>query len=132
MSVNTRRRLPLLIVAILLAACNGGTVDRHALENDSKAIDSLACEGALLANQVEHGATTDPFTRVHAGELETRASNFEDALSERPATPGMARAVRREAARAGRIAGLLRGLGTADPVGAIRLESRLQDEGSCA
>jgi hypothetical protein len=132
MSVNARRRLTLLIVAILLPACNGGTVDRHALENDSKAIDSLACEGALLANQVEHGATTGPFTRVHAGELEKRASNFDDALSERPTTPGIERAVRGEAARAGRIAGLLRELGAADPVGAVRLESRLQHEGSCA
>jgi hypothetical protein len=123
--------LALLVVAILLSACNGGKVDRHALENDSDAIDSLACEGALLANQVVHGATTGPFTRVHAGELATRASNFADALSERPTTPGIERAVRREAARAGRIAALLHELESAGP-SAAGLERELQQEGECA
>jgi hypothetical protein len=129
---NARSRLALLVVAILLPACNGGTVDRHALGNDSEAIDSLACEGALLAKQVEHGATTAPFTRIHAGELATRASNFEDALSERPTSPGIERAVRREAARAGRIAGLLSDLEDADSNRAARVEGRLHKEGGCA
>jgi hypothetical protein len=106
--IPTMRRLAVLVLLVpLVAACNGGTVDLHALSNDSDAIDSLACEGSLLANQVVHGASTSPFTRVHAGELSTRASNFEDALSSRPTTPGIERAVRREADKAGRIAGLL-------------------------
>ena len=106
--IRTVRRLSLLVLLVpLLGACNGGTVDLHALSNDSDAIDSLACEGSLLANQVVQGASTSPFTRVHAGELSTRASNFADALSERPTSPGIERAVRREAATAGRIAGLL-------------------------
>jgi len=127
-----RRAALLLSIAVLLAACNGGTVDQHALSNDSKAIDSLACEGALLANQVVHGATTRPFTRVHAGELATRASNFEDALSQRPTTPGIEHAVRAEAAKAGRIAVLLHTLEAAGPTSAAGLKDQLRAEGGCA
>jgi hypothetical protein len=124
-------RLGLICIALLLPACNGGTVDMHALENDSSSIDSLACEGALLANEVVHGASPRPFTRVHAGELSMRASNFEDALSQRPTTPGIERAVRREAARAGRIADLLHRLEEADSGSAAHLEDRLSQEGGC-
>ena len=121
----------LLLATILLAGCNGGTVDLHALSNDSASIDSLACEGALLANEVADGDSLGPFTRVHAGELGTRASNFEDALSERPTTPGIERATRREAEKAGRIAALLGQLATADSEDAARLKSRLEREGDC-
>ena len=126
-----RRHLALLLAALLLPACNGGTVDLHALENDSSSIDSLACEGALLAHEVVRGASPGPFTRVHAGELSMRASNFEDALSQRPTTPGIERAVRREADRAGRIADLLHRLEEADSGSAAQLESRLSHEGGC-
>ena len=126
------RHLALLLVAIVLPACNGGTVDLHALQNDSDSIDSLACEGALLANEVVHESSTGPFTRVHARELSTRASNFEDALSERPTTPGIERAVRREAEKAGKIAALLHELEDASSESAAGLEDRLHQEGSCA
>ena len=129
------RRFGLLLLLVpLLAACNGGTVDLHALTNDSAAIDSLACEGALLANQVAHDASTSAFTRVHAGELAQRASNFEDALSQRPTTPGIEKAVRDEAAKAGKIAGLLGEL-EADPTDSQRaaeLKGRLEQAGGCA
>jgi len=130
--VKGHRHLALLLVAIVLPACNGGTVDLHALQNDSDSIDSLACEGALLANEVVHESSTGPFTRVHAGELSTRASNFEDALSERPTTPGIERAVRREARKAGRIADLLHELEDASPESAAGLEDQLTHEGDCA
>ena len=124
-------RLGLICIAFLLPACNGGTVDLHALQNDSASIDSLACEGALLANEVVHDSSPGPFTRVHAGELATRASNFEDALSQRPTTPGIEPAVRREARRAGRIANLLHGLESADSDSAGPLQVRLKHEGGC-
>jgi hypothetical protein len=127
-----RRRAMLLSIALLIPACNGGTVDQHALENDSDAIDSLACEGALLAHQIVDGATTGPFTRVHAGELATRASNFEDALSQRPTVPGIEGAVRKEAERAGRVASLLHQLEANDADNAADLKGRLEQEGDCA
>jgi hypothetical protein len=122
----------LILIALLIPACNGGTVDQHALDNDSGAIDSLACEGALLAHQVVDGATTEPFTRVHAGELATRASNFEDALSQRPTTPGIESAVRKEAEKAGRVADLLNQLEANDADSAAELKGRLEQEGDCA
>src|SRR5215210_8579572 len=102
------------LLIVLLSACNGGTVDQHALDKDSEAIDSLACEGALLANEIANTASHTPFSRVHAGELYTHASNFEDALSTRPTTPGIEKAVRQEAKKAGAIAELFSQL-AADP-----------------
>jgi hypothetical protein len=128
------RRAALLLLIVLLAACNGGTVDRHALEQDSDAIDSLACEGALLAHEIRHGASTSAFSRVHAGELATRASNFEDALSTRPTVPGIERKVRAEARKAGAIASLLDQLGDhpTDARNAGELEDRLTKQGGCA
>jgi hypothetical protein len=115
-----------------LAACNGGPVDRHALKQDSDAIDSLACEGALLANDVGKGATTHNFVEVHAGELAQRASNFADALSERPTLPVIERDVRGEARKAGVIAGLLDQLKEEPnrPV-AESLRDRLEKQGGC-
>jgi hypothetical protein len=129
-----RRAALLSLLIALLAGCNGGTVDLHALEQDSDAIDSLACEGALLADDVFTGATTSQFARVHAGELAQRASNFEDALSERPTTPGIEKAVRAEARKAGAIADLLDRL-HADPTDeqiAASLKDRLEKRGGCA
>jgi hypothetical protein len=123
--------LPLL--AVLLAACNGGTVDRHALKQDSDAIDSLACEGALLANDVRKGATTRNFAEVHAGELAQTASNFADALSERPTLPDIERDVRAEAKKAAQIAALLDQLSTdPDRAAAADLREELEKQGGCA
>jgi hypothetical protein len=128
-----RRALLFLLIA-LLTGCNGGTVDQHALDKDSEAIDSLACEGALLANEIANTASLTPFSRVHAGELQTRASNFEDALSTRPTTPGIEQAVRDEARKAGAIADLFGQL-AADPSNpelAATLKPQFAQEGGCA
>jgi hypothetical protein len=129
------RRWPLLLALLpVFAGCNGGTVDQHALDNDSEAIDSLACEGALLAHEVTHAASLTPFSRVHAGELSTRASNFQDALSTRRTTPGIEQAVREEAKKAGEVARLFDRL-AADPSNpelAARLEPRFEQQGGCA
>jgi hypothetical protein len=129
-----RRWALLLAILPVLAGCNGGTVDQHALENDSEAIDSLACEGALLANEIANTASLTPFSRVHAGELSTRASNFQDALSTRPTTPGIEHAVREEAKKAGEVAGLFNQL-EADPSNpelAAKLKPRFEQQGGCA
>ena len=118
----------------VLAGCNGGTVDQHALDKDSEAIDSLACEGALLSHEIANTASLTPFSRTHAGELYTRASNFEDALSSRPTTPGIERAVREEAKKAGAIAELFDQL-AADPSNpelAAKLEPKFKRQGGCA
>ena len=127
------RRASIGVVVLFLAGCNGGTVDQHALDNDSEAIDSLACEGALLAHEIASTASLTTFSRVHAGELYTRAANFEDALSTRPTTPGIEKAVGDEAKRAGRVAGLFDQL-AADPSNpelAARLEPQFVKQGEC-
>ena len=93
--------------ALLLTSCNGGTVDRHALENDSATLDSIACEGALLAHQVSSGGTTHLFTRVQANVLRIQASSFADALGSRDTVSGIEPRVRAKAREAARIAAAL-------------------------
>jgi thioredoxin-like negative regulator of GroEL len=125
--------LLLVLLAVVAAGCNGGTVDQHALDNDSEAIASLACEGALLAHEIANTASLTTFSRVHAGELYTRAANFQDALSTRPTTPGIEQAVREEAKKAGRIAALFDQL-AADPSNpelAAKLEPQFVKQGEC-
>jgi hypothetical protein len=109
-------------------------VDRHALSKDSEAIDSLACEGALLARDAANDRTTSPFVRVHAGNLRRRASNFEDALAQRPTVEAIERDVRALARRAGSVAALLDGLedSPTDRENARRLATALSKSGDCA
>src|SRR5436309_13433344 len=96
-----------LVALLFLAGCNGGTVDRHALENDRKKLDSIACEGALVADGVARDRTTVVFARVQSEELHIQASNFADALASRKTVPGIEREVRESARRASRLAALL-------------------------
>ena len=128
-----RRAALLAVLVASLAACNGGTVDRHALEQDSEAIDSLACEGALLANDAGKGETTHNFVEVHAGELAQAASNFADALSERPTLPAIERDVRAQARKAGVISGVLDRL-RKDPArpAVENLREQLEKQGGCS
>jgi hypothetical protein len=122
-----------LLACLALVGCNGGTVDRHALEKDTEAINSLACEGALLAGEVAGGDSTRFFARGHAANLTRRASNFEDALSRRPPVPGIERQVRALARKAGLVADLLEGLHRrpTDRDEATRLQRELAKAGDC-
>jgi membrane-bound lytic murein transglycosylase MltF len=124
---------PLVLLVLVLAGCNGGTVDQHALDKDSESIDSLACEGALLAHEIANTASLTTFSRTHAGELYTRARNFEDALSTRPTTPGIEKAVREEAKKAGQIAELYDQLAadSSNPELAAKLELEFKKQGGC-
>ena len=99
-------RLPEVALAFLvlaLAGCNGGTVDKHALQRDAENVASLAIEGGLLADDVSRGRSTKYFVRVHAKELSRKASNLEDALAERPTTPGITADVRKLSKLAGKV-----------------------------
>jgi len=91
----------------LLVGCNGGTVDRHALTNDAARLDSIACEGALLAHNAARGKTTINFTREQAEELKIQSSNLADALAKRPALPSIEQKVRAKAKDASRVAAVL-------------------------
>lgn len=129
------RQVTLLLVLMtsLVVGCNGGAVDQHAIDKDSEAIDSLACEGALLAHEIANTASLTTFSRVHAGELYTRSAHFQDALSTRPTTPGIEQTVREEAKKAGRVAALFDQLAAdpSNPALAAKLEPRFEKQGGC-
>jgi hypothetical protein len=100
----------LVVAALALAGCNGGTVDRHALTKDASTLDSIACEGALLAHDVARGRTTVYFAREQAEELGIQSSNLADALSRRKTVPGIEQKVRGKARDAARLASTLQRL----------------------
>ena len=129
-----RRGFLFAVSAFVLAGCNGGTVDRHALKQDSDAIDSLACEGALLANDVSKGASTLYFARVHSDELAVRASHFEDALATRPTLAAIEKKVRAQARKAGKVSDLLDELHRhpKDRRVGQRVQKRLEQVGGCS
>jgi hypothetical protein len=89
------RAAALTLLALALAGCNGGTVDKHALKRDAEKIGSLATEGGLLANDVARGASTKYFVRVHADELSRAAFDLANALAKRPTSPGIEPDVRK-------------------------------------
>jgi hypothetical protein len=127
-------RLVLLVAtALVLAGCNGGTVDRHALTKDASTLDSIACEGALLAHDVARGRTTTYFAREQAEELRIQSSNFADALSRRKTVPGIEQEVRKKAEDAAKLAATLQQLHDhpADYAVGADVERQLTKMGSC-
>jgi hypothetical protein len=123
----------LVAVAVAVAGCNGGTVDRHALTNDASTLDSIACEGALLAHDVARGRTTVYYAREQAEELRIQSSNLADALSRRKTVAGIEEKVRRKARDAARLASTLQRLHdhpAGHTVGAA-VERTLRQMGSC-
>jgi hypothetical protein len=119
--------------AAFLVACNGGTVDRHALTNDASTIDSIACEGALLAHAVAQGKTTSNYTGGQAEALKIQSSNLADALARRPALPSIEQRVRAKARDAAKLATTLRRLRDhpSDREIAASVERQLAELGSC-
>ena len=119
---------------LALAGCNGGTVDRHALKRDAENVASLASEGGLLADDVSRGRSTKYFVRVHAKELSTKASNLEDALAERPTSPGITPDVRKLSKLAGKVSRELERLHLhpTDRDVAVSLKQPLSDDADAA
>ncbi len=114
MSSTSLRAARTLVVACLLVValtgCNGGTVDRHALTNDAATLDSIACEGALLAGDVARGRTTTVFAREQAEVLHVQSANFADALARRKTVPAIEARVRQKAKHAATLAAVLQRL----------------------
>jgi hypothetical protein len=128
------RALAFAACAALLAGCNGGTVDRHALTNDAARIDSIACEGALLSRGAATGKTTRFFAREQADALRIEASNLADALAHRKTLPSIEQKVRAQARIAGRLSTTLQLLHEhpSDRRTAALVEQRLKRLGGCA
>ena len=62
-----------LLGACVLAGCGGGTLDRKALQQEAKGIESLAYEGDVLADDAAQGRSTSVFVRIHSGYLHAAA-----------------------------------------------------------
>lgn len=122
-----------ILAVFALAGCNGGTVDRHALTNDSSTLDSIACEGSLLAEDVARGRTTTYFAREQAEELRIQSSNFADALSQRKTVPAIEQKVRKKARDAAKLATTLQRLHDhpSDRTVGTALARELEQMGSC-
>ena len=127
------KALILVALAVLLAGCNGGTVDRHALTNDAATIDSMACEGALLAHDVAQGKTTAFFAREQAEELRIQSSNLADALGRRKALAPIEQKVRAKSRDAAKLAAVLQRLHDhpSDRAAAVSVEQQLKNIGGC-
>jgi hypothetical protein len=128
------RRAGALFAVLVLAGCNGGTVDRHALTNDAATIDSINCEAWLLSRAVARDRVTTNYAREQAEELALQAANLADALAHRPTTAGLEPRVRARAKDAATLASRLRQL-QSDPTdrdGAKTLAGAFKRAGSCS
>lgn len=127
------RALVVAVSAVLFAGCNGGTVDRHALTNDAATLDSIACEGALLAHDVVHEKTTAYYAREQAEELRIQSSNLADALARRPVLTSIKQKVRAKATDASRLSAVLQRLHDhpSDRGVAAMVERQLKKLGGC-
>lgn len=131
---SSRRVFVLALLAVVVAGCNGGTVDKHALKRDAEKVGSLASEGELLANDISKGASTESFARVHAKELSRAAADLADALGKRPTSPGITPDVRRLSRLAAKVSGQLEQLHLhpTDRRVAKSLEQPLKDDADAA
>jgi hypothetical protein len=128
------KALAVLAAVLVLAGCNGGTVDRHALTNDASTIDSINCEAWLLAAAVARDDVTGVYARIQAHQLSVQAANFADALSRRPTSPGLERRTRARARDAATLASRLTRLHSEpkNRTAARALATRFKQAGSCS
>jgi hypothetical protein len=121
-------------LVVLLAGCNGGTVDRHALANDSSTISSINCEGWLLARAVGRGRVTSNYASEHAEDLRRQAANLADALATRPADVGLRGRVRAAGRDAGLLASRLHRLRrhSSSRTAALELAQKFKAAGNCS
>jgi hypothetical protein len=104
-----RRALP-VVAALFLVGCNGGTIDRQDVTNNSATLDSISCEAMLLAQGMAQGRVTAIFTREQAAVLRVQTSNEADAFARRPAAAGLEQRARAVSKRATKLAALLQRL----------------------
>jgi len=129
-------RLLLISVVLLVAAgCGGGgSVSQKDVQKQFETIQSLAAEGALVADGAADGRTTDVFVRVHTGYLDKAVRKVEGQLSSARASGAAERDRVRAARLASSVAGELARLGDdpGDRARARRIEQQLQRDASAA
>jgi hypothetical protein len=95
-----------LCVALLLAigGCGGSsTLTEKTLQKQDETVHSAAAEGELLASDVARDRTTEPFARVHSGDLADQAKAVAKKMRETEAPPGLERERRQVLVRATRV-----------------------------
>ena len=124
----------MILVALALTGCNGGTVDRHSLTNDAATIDSINCEAWLLSEAVARNRVTTYYAREQAEELAVQSGNFANALAHRPTTTGLEPRVRAKAKDASVLSSRLWKLhdSPTNRSGARALAAMFKKAGSCS
>jgi hypothetical protein len=90
--------------SLLSTACGGsGSLSAKSLSEHSKAVQSLAAEGALLAGDSVAGKSTGTYRREHAADLSAAAAKAEKALEHATAAPGLGPKLRELRAVAARV-----------------------------
>jgi hypothetical protein len=112
------RRERLLVVGVILAlvgaGCgSGGKLGAKALSQQSKSLQSLAAEGALLAQDAVSGKTTHIYTREHSSDLYKAASQAEASLKAAKTEPALQPKLRQLTALATQVSAALKRLGGA-------------------
>ena len=107
--------LVLGVTLVLLAAgCgSGGKLGAKELSQQSKLLQSLAAEGALLAQDAVSGNTTRIYTREHSSDLYKADSKVEASLEAAKTEPALQPKLRQLTALAAQIGAALKRLGGA-------------------
>jgi hypothetical protein len=130
-----RRGALIALGLLLLAGCGGGgSASQEDIQKQFEAIQSLAAEGALVADGAADGRTTDVFVRVHTSYLDEAARKVEAQLSSAHASGAAERDRVRAARLASSVAGQLARLGDdpGDQEAAHRIQLRLERDAALA
>ena len=130
-----RRGALIALGLLLLAGCGGGgSASQEDIQKQYEAIQSLAAEGALVADGAADGRTTDVFVRVHTGYLDEAARKVEAQLSSARASGAAERDRVRAARLASSVADELARLGDdpGDHGAAHRIQRRLERDAALA
>ena len=99
-------------LALLGAGCgSGGKLEAKALSQQSTSLQSLAAEGALLAEDAVSGKTTRIYTREHSSDLHKAASKVEASLKAAKTESALEPKLRQLAALAAQVSAALKRLG---------------------
>jgi hypothetical protein len=130
-----RRGASIALGLLLLAGCGaGGSASQKDIQKQFEAIQSLAAEGALVADGAADGRATDVFVRVHTSYLDEAARKVEAQLSSAHASGPAERDRVRAARLASSVANQLAKLGEdpGDHEAARRIQRRLERDAALA